>query len=42
MSKLRSDGFKPIEQLTLEPFEKDHAIVTAAYRVQKKEKKQKQ
>lgn len=25
-------GFKPLEQMTLEPFERDHAVVTAVYR----------
>jgi fibrillarin-like rRNA methylase len=28
--------FKPAEQLTLEPYERDHAIVTGSYRVGKK------
>lgn len=36
VSKLKSENFKPLEQLTLEPYERDHAIVTAEYRPQKK------
>ncbi|KAI0780471.1 Fibrillarin-domain-containing protein [Trametes elegans] len=28
---LRSQKFKPIEQVTLEPYERDHAMVTAVY-----------
>jgi hypothetical protein len=32
VDKLKKGGFKPIEQMTLEPFERDHAVVTAIYR----------
>jgi len=32
VDKLKKGGFKPIEQMTLEPFERDHAVVTAVYR----------
>lgn len=35
---LQAEGFKPTEQLTLEPYERDHAIVVGAYRVPKKKK----
>ena len=30
--KLRDENFKPLEQLTLEPYERDHAVVTGIYR----------
>uniref|UniRef100_A0A915DX94 rRNA 2'-O-methyltransferase fibrillarin n=1 Tax=Ditylenchus dipsaci TaxID=166011 RepID=A0A915DX94_9BILA len=33
VNKLREKQFKPIEQVTLEPYERDHAIVVAQYRV---------
>ncbi|ERM94968.1 hypothetical protein AMTR_s00009p00218020 [Amborella trichopoda] len=36
--KLKEEKFKPMEQVTLEPFERDHACVVGAYRVPKKEK----
>merc|ERR1712146_813545 len=36
VAKLKEDGFKPKEQLTLEPYERDHAVVTGLYRVTKK------
>jgi rRNA 2'-O-methyltransferase fibrillarin len=36
VSKLKSEGFKPMEQLTLEPYERDHAVVVAVYRAPKK------
>jgi fibrillarin-like rRNA methylase len=39
VKKLQEDGFKPAEQLTLEPYERDHAIVVGTYRAPKKEKK---
>jgi len=29
VAKLKEDGFKPREQLTLEPYERDHAVVRA-------------
>ena len=32
VDKLKKGGFKPVEQMTLEPFERDHAVVTAVYR----------
>lgn len=38
VNKLRADLFKPTEQVTLEPFERDHACVVGGYRVPKKEK----
>lgn len=38
VSKLKSEGFKPQEQLTLEPYERDHAVVVAVYRPAKKNK----
>lgn len=36
--KLKEGGFKLLEQMTLEPYERDHAVLTAAYRVPKKKK----
>lgn len=38
MKKLQQEQFKPMEQVTLEPFERDHACVVGAYRVPKKQK----
>mmetsp|Transcript_64282 Transcript_64282/g.178633 ORF Transcript_64282/g.178633 Transcript_64282/m.178633 type:complete len:284 (+) Transcript_64282:131-982(+) len=38
VDKLRKDGCKPKEQLTLEPYHRDHALVTAIYRASKKKK----
>ncbi|PKU69265.1 mediator of RNA polymerase II transcription subunit 36a-like [Dendrobium catenatum] len=38
VKKLQADQFKPFEQVTLEPFERDHACVVGAYRVPKKKK----
>ena len=32
IDKLRKEKFKPKEQVTLEPFERGHAVVTAVYR----------
>lgn len=32
VQKLREEHFKPLEQLTLEPYERDHAVVTGEYR----------
>ena len=32
VEKLRKEGIKPKEQITLEPFERDHAVVVATYR----------
>jgi len=36
VSKLQQEKFKPLEQLTLEPYERDHAVVIAQYRPEKK------
>jgi rRNA 2'-O-methyltransferase fibrillarin len=36
VKKLQQEQFKPAEQLTLEPYERDHAIVCGSYRVGKK------
>ncbi|KAI6672376.1 hypothetical protein NL676_000282 [Syzygium grande] len=38
VKKLQADQFKPFEQVTLEPFERDHACVVGGYRVPKKQK----
>jgi len=38
--KLQAEGIKPLEQLTLEPYERDHAIVTGVYKMIKKKKQQ--
>jgi rRNA 2'-O-methyltransferase fibrillarin len=38
VEKLKAEGFKPHEQLTLEPFERDHAVVVGSYRPAKKDK----
>lgn len=38
VDKLRKDGCKPKEQLTLEPYHRDHALVAAVYRASKKKK----
>merc|ERR1712151_1062827 len=40
IDKLRKDGAKPKEQLTLEPYHRDHALVTAVYRPIKKKKEE--
>jgi rRNA 2'-O-methyltransferase fibrillarin len=32
VQKLRKEGVKPYEQLTLEPFERDHAVVCGTYK----------
>lgn len=32
VKKLQADKLKPIEQLTLEPYERDHAVVVGTYR----------
>ena len=32
VARLRVEKFKPQEQLTLEPYERDHAVVTGIYR----------
>jgi rRNA 2'-O-methyltransferase fibrillarin len=36
VGKLQAENFKPLEQLTLEPYERDHAVVIAEYRPKKK------
>jgi len=38
VAQLKKEQFKPQEQLTLEPFERDHALVVATYRPEKKKK----
>lgn len=38
VDRLRKDGVKPKEQLTLEPYHRDHALVTGIYRAAKKTK----
>ena len=40
VNKLKKDNFKPQEQVTLEPYERDHAVVIGAYRLAKKAKKE--
>lgn len=32
IQKLREEGLKPEEQLTLEPYERDHSVVIGSYR----------
>jgi len=36
VKKLQSEKIKPREQLTLEPYERDHAIVVGEYRPKSK------
>jgi len=38
VTELRKHQFKPREQITLEPYERDHAVVTGIYRPLKSEK----
>eukprot|EP00930_Biecheleria_cincta_P089353 TRINITY_DN7863_c0_g2_i1.p1 TRINITY_DN7863_c0_g2~~TRINITY_DN7863_c0_g2_i1.p1 ORF type:complete len:288 (+),score=68.47 TRINITY_DN7863_c0_g2_i1:55-918(+) len=38
IDKLRKEGVKPKEQLTLEPYHRDHALVIGIYRAAKKKK----
>lgn len=38
VAKLQKENFKPEEQLTLEPYERDHALVVGVYRPIKKSK----
>lgn len=38
VEKLQQDQLRPKEQLTLEPYERDHAVVTGTYRPQPKSK----
>jgi len=40
VAKLESENFRPLEQLTLEPYERDHAVVIAVYRPKKKKSNQ--
>jgi len=35
VQKLQKENFRPIEQITLEPYERDHAIVFGRYRTNK-------
>lgn len=35
VKKLQQEQFKPAEQLTLEPYERDHAVVVGSYRASK-------
>ena len=39
VKKLQDAQFKPMEQITLEPYERDHAVVVGAYRVSKKKQR---
>jgi len=39
IKKLKLEHFEPIEQITLEPYERDHAVVIGTYRASKKSKK---
>jgi rRNA 2'-O-methyltransferase fibrillarin len=36
VKKMKNEKMKPLEQLTLEPFERDHAVVVGVYRAEKK------
>jgi len=36
LKRLKEDNLKPLEQITLEPYERDHAVVTGVYRSAKK------
>jgi len=38
LQELKSNGFKPMEQVTLEPYERDHAVATGVYKPIKKGK----
>lgn len=40
VNKLKKDNFKPQEQVTLEPYERDHAVVIGTYRAASKKKKE--
>jgi rRNA 2'-O-methyltransferase fibrillarin len=37
VNKMKKDKLKPLEQVTLEPFERDHAVVVGVYRAVKKQ-----
>lgn len=41
VEKLKKEQFKPKEQITLEPYERDHAVVIGEYRPSKDKKKKK-
>ncbi len=41
VQNLKKGGFKCLEQMTLEPFERDHAVVTAIFRAKVEKKKAK-
>ena len=32
VKKMRAEKMKPLEQVTLEPYERDHAVVVGVYR----------
>jgi len=36
VEKLRADNLKPQEQITLEPYERDHAVVVGTYKAPSK------
>lgn len=38
VSKLQAEQFQPLEQLTLEPYERDHGVVISEYRPNKQKK----
>jgi rRNA 2'-O-methyltransferase fibrillarin len=38
VAKMQAEQFKPSEQLTLEPYERDHCVVVGSYRPPKKQK----
>ena len=40
IKKLQAEKLKPQEQITLEPYERDHAVVIGTYRAVKKDKKE--
>ena len=42
IEKMKKDQLKPKEQLTLEPYERDHAVVIGTFRAKKKKKKSSQ
>jgi len=39
MNKMKKEGLKRKEKLTLEPFERDHAVIVGVYRQAKKSDK---
>lgn len=39
VAKLQQENFKPEEQLTLEPYERDHAVVVGTFRAASSKKK---